>query len=173
MATSVVYASIFSAVLASLPALNTHLVVFDTEVVDLSDQLNDPVEVLFGVQLGGGTDINRAVGYCQQQVTRPQQTTLVLITDLCEGGDKQALLSRVAELLAAGVNLLVLLALSDDGAPYFDRRLAAHFAALGVPAFACTPDQFPALMGAALGREDLHQWAAEHDIVVQRAEPDR
>ena len=168
MATSVVYASVFSAVLASLPALHTRLVVFDTVVVDLSEELKDPVDVLFATQLGGGTDIDHAIGYCQQLIERPQQTTLVLITDLCEGGNAQSLLKRVAALLAAGVNIVTLLALSDDGAPYFDHKLAGQFTALGIPCFACTPDQFPALMGTALARRDIQQWAAAQGIVLQR-----
>src|SRR4051812_22810034 len=84
MAASVVFSGVFAAVLASMRALRTSLVVFDTSVVDLTDQLNDPVDVLFGTQLGGGTDINRALAYCQQLITRPRETILVLISDLYE-----------------------------------------------------------------------------------------
>ena len=166
MATSVVYASIFAAVLASIPAVRTQLVVFDTAVVDLTEKLVDPVDVLFGTQLGGGTDINRALSYCQGNVRQPQETILVLISDLYEGGDNSAMLERVASLVRAGVQMVALLALNDDGAPFFDRRNAAAFAQLGVPAFACTPDQFPALMAAAISRADLAQWAARQDIVT-------
>lgn len=86
MAASVVYASVFGAVLASMRSITTRLVVFDTAVVDLTDQLDDPVDVLFGTQLGGGTDINRALAYCQSQITRPADTVVVLISDLYEGG---------------------------------------------------------------------------------------
>src|SRR5690606_37121520 len=86
MASSVVYASVFGAVLASMRSLRTSLVVFDTEVVDLTEHLSDPVDVLFGTQLGGGTDINRALAYCQTLVTRPEETLFVLISDLYEGG---------------------------------------------------------------------------------------
>ena len=98
MATSVVYAGIFGAVLASLPAVQTHMVVFDTAVVDLTDELDDPVEVLFGTQLGGGTDINRALAYCQGLVRQPQDTILVLISDLYEGGNREEMLKRAAAL---------------------------------------------------------------------------
>jgi len=164
MATSVVYSSIFAAVLASLPALRLRLVVFDTAVVDMSDSLTDPVDVLFGIQLGGGTDINQAVAYCQQFVVNPKQTTFILITDLYEGGDEKRLLQRVSELLAGDVNLITLLALNDDGAPSFDQNLAGRFAALGAPAFACTPDLFPDLMATALERRDLQEWADQHEI---------
>jgi hypothetical protein len=137
MATSVVYASIFSAVMASLPVLETKLVCFDTAIVDLSEQLADPVEVLFGVQLGGGTDINAALAYCQGLVTQPAKTNLILISDLYEGGNAKEMLARAAELAASGVNLIVLLALSDDGRPAYDQNHAQALAAMGCPVFAC------------------------------------
>ncbi|RWZ69106.1 VWA domain-containing protein, partial [Streptomyces albidoflavus] len=150
MAASVVYASVFGAVLASMRSLATRLVVFDTAVVDLTDKLEDPVDVLFGTQLGGGTDINRALAYCQSRITRPADTVVVLISDLYEGGIKDEMLKRVAAMKAAGVQFVTLLALSDEGAPSYDREHAAALAALGAPAFACTPDLFPDVMAAAL-----------------------
>jgi len=155
MAASVVYSSVFAAVLASMRALRTSLVVFDTAVVDLTDRLADPVDVLFGTQLGGGTDINRALTYGQQLITRPHDTIFVLISDLYEGGVRDEMLRRVASMLTAGVQVIVLLALSDEGAPDYDRENATALAALGVPAFACTPDVFPELMAAAIERRDL------------------
>ena len=170
MATSVVYASIFAAVLASLPAVKTQLVVFDTSIVDLTEQLQDPVEVLFGTQLGGGTDINRALGYCQGLVRNPTETILVLISDLYEGGNNTEMLKRVAALVASGVQFITLLALNDDGAPYFDHSNAAKMAGLGIPSFACTPDQFPDLMAAAINRQDIGKWAAAQDIVTARGD---
>lgn len=166
MATSVVYASIFAAVLASLPAVKTQLVVFDTAIVDLTDLLQDPVDVLFGTQLGGGTDINRALSYCQGLIRKPEETILVLISDLYEGGNREAMLKRVASLVNSGVQMVTLLALSDDGAPYFDHSNAAKFASLGIPAFACTPDKFADLMAAAIQRQDIGQWAAKEEIVT-------
>jgi Mg-chelatase subunit ChlD len=166
MASSVVYSGIFGAVLASLPAVKTHMVVFDTSVVDLTEDLHDPVDLLFGVQLGGGTDINRALGYCQELINRPQETILVLITDLYEGGNSAEMLKRASALVNAGVQVVTLLALSDDGAPGYNRQIAAELATLGIPAFACTPDLFPDLMAAAINRQDLNRWAARQDIVV-------
>ncbi|MFD0684618.1 VWA domain-containing protein [Actinomadura fibrosa] len=159
MAASVVYASVFASVLASVRSLRTSLVVFDTAVVDLTDQLHDPVEVLFGTQLGGGTDINRAVAYAEGLVARPTETVFVLISDLYEGGDRDEMLRRAGALTAAGVQVVALLALSDDGAPAYDHDNAAALAALGVPAFACTPDAFPDLMAAAIERRDLKEWS--------------
>jgi Mg-chelatase subunit ChlD len=155
MAASVVFSGVFAAVLASMRSLRTSLVVFDTAVVDLTDQLSDPVEVVFGTQLGGGTDINRAIAYSQGLITRPRDTIFVLISDLYEGGVRDEMLRRVAAMTAAGVQVVVLLALSDSGAPSYDHENAAALAALGVPAFACTPDAFPELMAAAIQRLDL------------------
>jgi Mg-chelatase subunit ChlD len=161
MAASVVYSAIFGAVLATMPAVDTSLVVFDTSIVDLTDQLDDPIDLLFSTQLGGGTDINRAVGYCQQLVRSPQDTIFVLISDLFEGGVEQEFMKRAASLVASGVQFITLLALSDEGAPHFNAPLAAELATLGVPAFACTPDQFPELMAAAIQRTDLRDFVAK------------
>ncbi|NUS93953.1 MAG: VWA domain-containing protein [Nocardia sp.] len=158
MASSVVYSSVFGAVLASMRSLRTSLVVFDTEVVDLTEKLSDPVDVLFGTQLGGGTYINRAIAYCQTLVTRPTDTLFFLISDLYEGGVREEMLRRVHAMKESGVQVVVLLALSDDGAPSYDRENAAALAALGVPAFACTPDRFPDLLAQALNRGDLMHW---------------
>ncbi len=155
MAASVVYSSVFGAVLASMRSIATKLVVFDTSVVDLTDQLDDPVEVLFGTQLGGGTDINRALAYCQSLITRPSETVVVLISDLYEGGIRDEMLKRVAAMKAAGVQFVALLALSDEGAPSYDREHAAALAALGAPAFACTPDLFPEVTAAAIEKRPL------------------
>ncbi|MFF0566743.1 vWA domain-containing protein [Streptomyces sp. NPDC004041] len=155
MAASVVHASVFGAVLASMRTLATRLVVFDTAVVDLTEQLDDPVDVLFGTQLGGGTDINRALAYCQSRITRPADTVVVLISDLYEGGIRDEMLKRVAAMKASGVQFVTLLALSDEGAPAYDHEHAAALGALGAPAFACTPDLFPDVMAAAIERRPL------------------
>lgn len=170
MASSVVYASIFAAVMASLPVVSTKLVCFDTAILDLTDDLADPVEVLFGVQLGGGTDIDRAIAYCADRIERPSKTHLVLISDMYEGGNADSLVSRVAQLVTIGVNVIVLLALTDTGRPFYDPALSGRVAALGVPVFACTPDQFPDLMATALRREDIHDWASANDIKLIRVD---
>lgn len=169
MGTSVVYSSIFAAVMASLPVVRTRLVCFDTVVHDMTDQLTDPVDVLFGIQLGGGTDINGAVGYCEKLIDRPAKSHLVLITDLYENGVRSGLLERLARIKASGVNVIVLLALTDKGRPAYDADLGGEVAGLGIPVFACTPDQFPGLMATALKREDVGNWAAAEDIKTIRA----
>jgi hypothetical protein len=170
MANSVVYSGIFGAVLASIHALSTRMIVFDTAVADLSEDLQDPVDLLFGARLGGGTDINRALAYCQGLVARPSQTILFLITVLYEGGDANELMKRAAALVANGVQMICLLALNDTGAPIFDERRAAAFVGLGIPTFACTPDLFPDLLAAAISRRDLNLWAAQNEIVTARIE---
>ncbi len=157
MGSSVVYSGIFGAVMASTPAIKTWMVVFDTDVIDLTEELSDPVELLFGVQLGGGTDINLALPNCQQVVTRPLDTVLALVADLFEGRDAAGMCKRAAELAIAGVQLIVLLALNDDGASAYDHGNAQF---LAVRVFACT-DKFPDLMATALSKQDVRQWAAK------------
>lgn len=168
MGTSVVYSGIFGAVMASIPAIKTKMVVFDTAVADLTEELTDPVELLFGVQLGGGTDIHAALRYCTQIITRPLDTVLVLITDLYEGGNLQEMRRKATDLVAAGVQLIVLLALNDQGAPSYDHNNAQFLSNLGVPVFACTPDKFPDLMAAALSKQDIGLWAAKEELVLKK-----
>lgn len=162
MGTSVIYSGIFGSVLASIPAVSTRMVVFDTAVVDLTDDLQDPVDLLFGVQLGGGTDIARALTYCQGVITRPQDTVLVLVTDLYESGDAREMRKKFVSLVNSGVQLIVLPALNDDGAPSYDKSHAEFLANIGVPTFACTPDKFPDLMAAALSKQDIGMWISQN-----------
>lgn len=164
MAGSVVHASIVASLLASLPAIKTSLVCFDTQVVDRTPELTDPVEVLFSCQLGGGTDIGLALGYCRSLVTSPERTTLVLISDLYEGPSPKQMLREVAALLLAGVQLVCFLALDDTGHAASNQTLAQKLGELGVPVFTCTPTLFPEFMAAVLNGEDLHLWAAQEGL---------
>jgi Mg-chelatase subunit ChlD len=150
MADSVVYASLFAGVLAQLPALRTSFVAFDTAITDLTAYLHDPVEVLFGVQLGGGTDIASALGYCRQLIERPRETVLFLVSDLYEGGNAELMRRRAGELVESGVHVIVLLALSDEGTPAYDHDHAAALVALGATVLSSTPDEFPAVLADAL-----------------------
>ena len=165
MASSVVYSSVFGAVMASLKSIKTQMIVFDTAVVNLTEYLNDPVELLFGTQLGGGTDINKALGYAEKQIRTPNDTILVLISDLYEGGNEREMLRKCLNLKSIGVQFIVLLALSDEGAPIYDRSVAAKLASMDIPCFACTPDKFPDLMAAAIQKENIHNWMAKNEIV--------
>lgn len=168
MGESVVYSGIFGAVLASIPSMRTNVVAFDTTVADLTGKMSDPVDVLMGVQLGGGTDINQALKYCQGLITRPKDTILVLITDLFEGGNSAEMLKRAAAIVGSGTRMVTLLALGDSGAPAFDEKNAGALAAMGVPSFACTPDRFPDLMAAAIQGRDLGLWASEQGLSTTR-----
>lgn len=171
MSDSVVYASMFAAVLGSMSSLRTSVVAFDTAVADLTPLLHDPVDLVFGVQLGGGTDIATAVAYCRQLVTSPADTVLVLVSDLYEGGPPSLLVDRMAEFVRAGATVVVLLALSDGGAPAFDRAMAAALAEVGVVSLACTPDAFPDLFAAAVEDRDVGRWANEHGLHTAVAPP--
>ena len=155
MASSVVYSSIAAAVMASIRSLNTAFIVFDTAVVDLTPELHDPVEVLFGTQLGGGTDINKAIAYAETLVKKPADTILILISDLYEGGAPTPMIRRMEALKKSGVQVICLLALSDEGTPSYDKEVAARLSALDIPVFTCTPDKFPDLMAKAIKRESL------------------
>lgn len=150
MATSVVYAGILGSVMASVRSVRTSFVVFDTAVVDLTMQLEDPVDLLFATQLGGGTDIHKALLYSKSLVTSPAETTLILISDLYEGGNAQMMMKEVAGIKSSGVQFITLLALNDEGAPAYNHDIAAQMAELNIPCFACTPDRFPELIAAAI-----------------------
>ena len=160
MADSVVYGAVCGSIFASLPALDTRVVAFDTAVVDLTEKCgDDPVDMLFGVQLGGGTDINNSVAYCEQFMTDPSRTLFVLLTDLYEGGNEAQLVRRLADMVESGVRALCLLALSDSGIPSFDERLARKLSSLGIPCFGCTPQKLPDLLEGALRGQDLQALA--------------
>lgn len=164
MASSVVYAGVLSSIMAGLHSLHTRVIAFDTSVVDLSEHLADPVDLLFATQLGGGTNIGRALAYVEPLITQPKDTILVLLSDLFEGADQQVFRERVQRLLGTGLQFIALLALNDDGMVSYDHEQAEFLARLGVPAFACTPDQFPSLMASAIEREDLGQWMSREGV---------
>ena len=161
MAQSVIYASVLSCILASMASLRTHVVAFDTKVVDLTEKCSDPIDLLYGFQLGGGTDIERAVAYCQTLVENPSKTLMFLITDLEEGGNRAGLLRRLQQLKADGVTVVCLLALADGGRPYYDAQMAQRVAALDIPCFACNPEMLPRLLALALCGQDVSAFQKE------------
>ena len=150
MESSVLYASIYASILASLPALDIRLFTFNDRVLDLTEQLADPVSLLFGMQLGGGTSIQNALRYVNEILVPPEQTHLILITDLMEGGNAENMFQRAASLRKRGVRIICLLSLSDDGAPSYSIPNAQRLLALDIPVFACSPDRFPALIAHLL-----------------------
>jgi VWA domain protein len=159
MCDSIIYSSVMGSIFASMPALDTHVIAFDTEVTDLTELCRqDPVDMLFGVQLGGGTDINKSVAYCQTLIENPRRTMFILISDLYEGGVRAGLLRRLEQMHSDGVKVMVLLALSDSGRPDYDEKLGKEIAKKGIACFACTPDRLPDLVAAALKGDDLNKF---------------
>lgn len=163
MGESVIYSSIISCILASMASLTTRIVAFDTNIVDLTEKSDDPVDLLFGFQLGGGTDIDRSVAYCQKFIENPAKTLFFLISDLEEGGNRAAFLRRMQEIKESGVTLVCLLALADGGRPYYDAQMAQKIAAMHIPCFACNPQMLPALLERALKGQDLQQFQKEFE----------
>ena len=161
MGESVIYSSVISCILASMSALKTRIVAFDTEIVDLSEKTEDPVDLLFGFQLGGGTDINKSVAYCQKYIENPKKTIFFLISDLMEGGNRAGLMRRLEEMKESGVSVICLLAIADAGKPYYDSAMAGRIAAAGIPCFACTPERLPELLEKALKSNDLTGFSHE------------
>jgi len=156
MAESVVYSSVMAAIFASLDVLKTKLLFFDTQIVDVSPLLTDPVEVLFSTQLGGGTDINRAVAYVQANfIERPEKTLFILITDLFEGGNAPEMVARMRQIVDSRVRAICLLALSDGGRPSYNHDLAKELTAMGVPCFGCTPRLLVQVVERLLKNQDL------------------
>jgi Mg-chelatase subunit ChlD len=167
MASSMVYSAVVGSIMASLPSVTTRFIVFDTSVVDLTEQLEDATDLLFSTQLGGGTHISKALAYAAQYLQDPRNTIVVLISDLMEGGPEADLFRQLETYKNKGVNFISLLALNDQGAPAFDHNVATHLASLGIPAFACTPDVFPDLMAAAIERKDLRTWLGTKGILTK------
>jgi uncharacterized protein with von Willebrand factor type A (vWA) domain len=151
MLSSTIYAAVMAAILAGLPSLTIKLIVFDTSVVDLSDQCEDPVSVLMAVQLGGGTNIGKAVAYCEHLVTQPTRTVFVLLSDFEEGGSVAPLIAAVRRMAAARVTMLGLAALDESARPEYDRATAERLASAGMKIAALTPDRFADWLGEVIG----------------------
>ncbi len=161
MGESVIYSSVISCILAGMASLKTRVVTFDTNIADLTEQCSDPVDLLYGFQLGGGTDIDKSVAYCMQFIENPKKTLFFLISDLYEGGNRAALIRRMEEMKSSGVTVVSLLAISDSGKPYFDESTANKLAKIGIPCFACNPRRLPELLGLVLKGRDLSDFSKD------------
>jgi Mg-chelatase subunit ChlD len=144
MVDSVIHSAVMAACLWRLPGMRTHLVAFDTAVVDLTADVADPVELLMKVQLGGGTDIGKAVAYAQTLVANPAKSLVVLVSDFYEGGSATELVRRVKALVEAGVKVLGLAALDARAHPAYDREMAARLVSQGAHVGAMTPGELAA-----------------------------
>ena len=162
MGQSILYSSVMACILASMSAVQTSVVAFDTQIMDLTPLCEDPVDLLFGFQMGGGTDIAKSIAYCQDLVEAPAKTLFFLISDLEEGGNRAALLRRLEEMKDSGVTVVVLLAIADGGKPYYDAQTAQRIASMGIPCFACAPERLPELLERALKGQGLEELAKEN-----------
>ncbi len=155
MGESVIYSSIMSCILASMASVKTRVVAFDTKVVDLTEKCDDPVDLLFGFQMGGGTDINGSIAYCQQFIENPSKTLFFLISDLEEYGNQAGMIRRLQEMKESGVTVCCLLAIQDGGKPYYSESVAKKIAGLDIPCFACTPERLPEILEKAIKGQEL------------------
>lgn len=147
MLDSVIYSAVMAGIFAKLPMIDTKLVIFDTSVVDLSGYIDDPVEVLMGMQLGGGTDIGKALSYCESLCSNPHKTIFVTVTDLYEGGSNQVLLKTCADIIASGSKMVFLTALDRDANPAYDKNMGQKLADMGAFVGAMTPEQLGDYIG--------------------------
>ena len=147
MLDSVIHSAVMAGIFASLPMLDTRLVIFDTQVVDLSGYLDDPVTTLMSIQLGGGTYIAGALQYCESLIENPHKTMVVLVSDLCEGGSIQGLLGVSRGMIESGAKLICLTALDMEANPVYDRHTAQKLADLGAYVGAMTPEALGDFMG--------------------------
>ena len=152
MVGSVIHSAVTAACLWNLPGLKTHLVAFDTNVVDLTEDVTDPVELLMKVQLGGGTDIAKAVRYAEGLVDNPRRTIVAVISDFYEGGDSHGLVRSVRSLADQGAVVLGLAALDEDAFPAYNKELAQMLANAGAQVGAMTPGELAAFVAEKLGR---------------------
>lgn len=161
MGESIIYSSIMACILASMASVKTNVVAFDTQIMDLTELCEDPVDLLFGFQMGGGTDIAKSLGYCRKYVESPDKTLFFLISDLDEGGNRARLLNHLREMKESGVTVIVLLAVADGGRPYYDETTAKRIAEMDIPCFACTPEKLPELIERAFKKYDLTEFAKQ------------
>ncbi|MFI6516879.1 VWA domain-containing protein [Spirillospora sp. NPDC050679] len=152
MAGSVIHSAVTAACLWGLPGLKTHLVAFDTAVVDLTSDVTDPVELLMRVQLGGGTDIAKAVAYGASLVENPRRTIVAVVTDFYEGGDEHALVRSVRKLCEQGTHVLGLAALDEEANPDYDRDMARRWTDAGAHVGAMTPGMLADFVAERIGR---------------------
>ena len=150
MANSLIYSAVTASIFARLPFLTTHLAVFDTAVVDLSEHIDSAADILMKVQLGGGTDIFKALCYGEKLIKSPAKTIIILITDLYDGSDIRLTYRKCADLIGGGTKLFVLPALDYEGEPVYNRTAAKTLAKLGAQVGAVTPEGLSEWIGNIL-----------------------
>ncbi len=139
MLDSVIHSAIMAGIFSKLPMLKTNLIIFDTEVVDLSGYIDEPVETLMSIQLGGGTNITKALQYSDTLIENPHRTMVILVTDLYEGYDYNRMYGSARAIIESGAKLIVLTALDMEAKAVYDKNAAKKMAALGAEVGAMTP----------------------------------
>lgn len=141
MLDSAIYSAVMASIFAGLPSVRTSLFLFDTDIADLTDQVGQPVDVLLSIQLGGGTDITKALQYGYQLVRQPARTIVVLVTDFYEGRPERDLVNQVKEMAQAGIRMIGLGALGYDARPEYNKTTAAKCRKVGMDILSCTPEK--------------------------------
>ena len=139
MVSSVIHSAVTAACFWGIKNLKTHLIAFDSQVIDLTSEIQDPVELLMQVQLGGGTDIAKAVSYGADLISTPKRAIIVIISDFYEGGNEDWLLKQVTDLTAQGSRVLALTTLDDSANPSYCHDTAKRMTHAGADVAAMTP----------------------------------
>ena len=163
MASSLIYGGVMGAILATMPAVETHVIAFNhQDIVDLTADCQDPVDLLFGIQLGGAEDYWKATCYCERFIHTPARTLYILLADLYDTSAHEAkFVRKMEELLDSGIKAVTLLAISDQGKPSYNHALAKKLTDMGMPCFGCSPDRLPDLLTAVLKGQDLNRFASQ------------
>lgn len=150
MLDSVIYSAVMAGIFKGLPSLRVNLLAFDTAIVDFSDEVDDPTELLMSVQLGGGTNIGGALSHCETLVRHPSRTIVIVVTDFCEGGPPDAMLASIKRLRESGARVLGLAALDQTAQPCYDRQMAERCVAAGAEVAALTPQRLAQWLSTVL-----------------------
>jgi Mg-chelatase subunit ChlD len=146
MLDSAIFSAVMASIFAELPAVRTSLFLFDTEVADLSDKVGQPVDVLLSIQLGGGTDITKALKYAYQLVAQPARTIVVLITDFYDGRSERDVVTQVKEMSQSGIRMIGLGALGYSARPEYNKTTASKCRKAGMDILSCTPEKLAEAM---------------------------
>ncbi|WP_346677864.1 VWA domain-containing protein [uncultured Brachyspira sp.] len=141
MLDSVIYSSIMASIFANLPYLSIKLIIFDISVVDLSEHIKEPIDILFKVQLGGGTNIAQALEYAKKITVAPDKTIVLLISDLFDSNDYKLMYKNANDIIESGSKLIVLTALDYNANSIYDKEAARYFSKIGAKVGALTPSK--------------------------------
>ncbi|MFF9322615.1 DUF5682 family protein [Streptomyces sp. NPDC014735] len=153
MEASVIWSALTAAVLGGVPTLSTHFLAFSTQVIDLTDRVEDPLSLLLEVRVGGGTHIAAGLAHARSLITVPSRTLVVVVSDFEEGAPLGGLLGEVRALASSGAHLLGCAALDDTGTPRYSVSVAGQLVAAGMPVAALSPLELARWVGDRLRGE--------------------